>query len=143
MKPTVSGLEAARASVGASAAATPPARIWRRESDAAIMGIPSCPRGRPTISNAGQPVPEPPGGLQAHLDVLLEQVTVGHQNDRGRAHTGQVLLARTVALLDRRPRISALLARAPRAGERQRRAGERQPLLGAAGLWMAEVPAGA
>src|SRR5712691_4617618 len=140
MKPTVTGLAAARASVGARAAARPPARTWRRVSEASSMGIPSCPRGRPTISDDGQPVPEPPGGGEADLDVLFQQIALRHEPDRGGAHAGQILLARAVTLLDRRPGIPTLRALAARAGERQRGAGERQPLLGAADLGMAEVP---
>src|SRR5439155_9630730 len=140
MKPTVTGLAAARASVGARAAARPPARIWRRVSDASIMGIPSCPRRRPTISDDGEPIPEPASGGQADLDVLFQQITLGHEPDGGGAHTGQILLARAVALFDRRPGIAALRALFSCAGERQRGAGERQPLLGAADLGMAQVP---
>src|SRR5262249_23330121 len=124
MKPTVIGLAAARASVGARAAARPAARNWRRVGDASNMGISSCPRGPLTISNDGEPVPQLRCRFETHTDVVLEQIALGHEGDGRGAHAHQIFVARWVALLDRRAGIAALLAVAPRPGERQRGAGK-------------------
>src|SRR5213593_2742974 len=80
---------------------------------------------------AGEPVPQSAGRCDTDVDVLAQQVALGHQRHGGGAHAAEILLARVVALLDRWPRIALRLALAPGARERERGAGERQSLLGA------------
>src|SRR5207245_1405514 len=96
--------------------------------------------GVTTDDSSGPVVPRPCRERDLELDVFLEHIALARELGAGAPHAGEILVARRVALLDRRPRVVGRLALAPGAGEGNRRAREDQPLALAADLGMPERP---
>src|SRR5262245_46615980 len=94
------------------------------------------------LRSGGPVVPGPGGDRRLEPDVFLEHVALRRERGAGAADALEIVLARPVALLDRRSRITGRLALAPGARERNRRAREDQALGLAADRGVPERPPG-
>src|SRR5262245_11074646 len=101
---------------------------------AMLVSFPAC--------SGGPVILRPRGERDREVDVLLEQIALGRERGGGATNAGKIVVAGSVALLDRQPRIPGGFAIAPGPRERNRRPREDQALRGAADLGVAEIPPG-